>query len=157
MTENVNAAVAPVFLINEKRVPDLARDCQRLVVQEGVEGMRTMEAHFIAVGADLFADIAVTSQMEAILTVGGYRFDYGTGNAKTGYGMEGRLGYRWGPVQPEGNFNWFNSDTKKNSYLKVAGGLNVFLSGVLTEVTGPSGLIELTRKLRRALPAPQWL
>jgi phage protein D len=51
MTENVNAAVAPVFLINEKRVPDLARDCQRVVVQEGVEGMRTLEAHFIAVGA----------------------------------------------------------------------------------------------------------
>ena len=84
---------------------------------------------FIAVAADLFADIAVTPQMEAILAVGGYRFDYGTGNAKTGYGMEGRVGYRWGPVQPQGSFYWFNSDTKKNSYLKIAGGLNVFLYG----------------------------
>ena len=51
MTDTVNAAVAPVFLINEKPVPDLARDCQHLAVQEGVEGMRTLEARFIAVGA----------------------------------------------------------------------------------------------------------
>ena len=51
MTDTVNAAVAPVFLINEQPVPDLARDCQRATVAEGVEGMRTLEAHFIAVGA----------------------------------------------------------------------------------------------------------
>ena len=51
MTEPVYAAVAPVFLINDKLAPDLARDCQRLVIEEGVEGLRTLEAHFIAVGA----------------------------------------------------------------------------------------------------------
>lgn len=51
MTETVNAAVAPVFLLNEQRAPNLARDCQRLVIQEGAEGLRTLEAHFIAVGA----------------------------------------------------------------------------------------------------------
>jgi hypothetical protein len=61
------------------------------------------------------------------LTVGGYRFDYGPGNARTGYGLHGETGYRWGPVEPQGNVNWFNSDTKKNSYLKVAGGVNLFL------------------------------
>jgi uncharacterized protein len=51
MTETVNAAVAPVFVINERPAPDLARDCQRLAVQEGVDGLRTLEAHFLAVGA----------------------------------------------------------------------------------------------------------
>lgn len=51
MTEIVNAAVAPVFVVNEQRAPDLARDCQRLVIQEGIEGLRTLEAHFVAVGA----------------------------------------------------------------------------------------------------------
>jgi phage protein D len=51
MTEVAYAAVAPVFLINEEAAPNLARDCQRIVVEEGVEGLRTLEAHFIAVGA----------------------------------------------------------------------------------------------------------
>ncbi len=51
MTEDAYAAVAPVFLINEDPAPSLARDCQRIVVEEGVEGLRTLEAHFIAVGA----------------------------------------------------------------------------------------------------------
>ena len=51
MTEPVYAAIAPVFLINEQPAPDLARDCQRMVIEEGVEGLRTLEAHFIAVGA----------------------------------------------------------------------------------------------------------
>lgn len=50
MTETAYAAVTPVFLINEERVPDLARDCRRLVVEEGVDGLRTLEAHFVAVG-----------------------------------------------------------------------------------------------------------
>jgi phage protein D len=50
MTKTLYAAVTPVFLVNEERAPDLARDCQRLVVEEGVDGLRTLEAHFIAVG-----------------------------------------------------------------------------------------------------------
>jgi hypothetical protein len=82
---------------------------------------------YIALAADLFADVAMGADTEAILTVGGYRFDYGPGNARTGYGLHGETGYRWGPVEPQGNVNWFNSDTKKNSYLKVAGGVNLFL------------------------------
>jgi phage protein D len=50
MTRAVYAEVAPVFSINEERAPDLARDCQRIVVDEGVDGLRTLEAHFIAGG-----------------------------------------------------------------------------------------------------------
>ena len=84
---------------------------------------------FIALATDLFADVALTADTEAMLTVGGYRFNYGAGNAKTGNGMHGELGYRWGRLEPQGNFYWYNSDTKKNSYLKVAGGLNLFLQG----------------------------
>jgi hypothetical protein len=84
---------------------------------------------YIALAADLFADVAFAPRTEVLLSVGGYRFDYGAGNGKTGYGMQGEIGFRWGPVEPQGNFHWFNSDTKNNSYLKIAGGLNVFLQG----------------------------
>jgi hypothetical protein len=82
---------------------------------------------FVALAADLFADVALAPDKEAILTIGAYRFDYGSGNARTGYGLHGETGYRWGLVEPQGNFHWFNSDTKKNSYLKIAGGVNLFL------------------------------
>jgi uncharacterized protein len=51
MTELVYAAVTPAFLVNEQLAPGLARDCQGVVIEEGVEGLRTLEAHFIAVGA----------------------------------------------------------------------------------------------------------
>jgi hypothetical protein len=84
---------------------------------------------YAALAADLFADVAFGPRTEALLTVGAYRFDYGAGNARTGYGMQGELGYRWGPVEPQANFYWFNSDTRKNSFLKIGGGLNLFLHG----------------------------
>jgi len=89
----------------------------------------TVYDDYIALAADLFADVAFTPQTEAILTVGGYRFDYGAGNARTGHGLHSELGYRWGPIEPRGGFYWFNSDTKKNSYLRIAGGLNLFFQG----------------------------
>jgi hypothetical protein len=84
---------------------------------------------YIALAADLFADLALTADTEAVLTLGGYRFDYGAGNARTGNGLHGELGYRWGPFEPQGNLHWFNSDTKQNSHLKVAAGVNFFLHG----------------------------
>jgi phage protein D len=49
MTETFYATTSPVFLIDDERAASLARDCQRLVVEEGVEGLRTFEAQFIAV------------------------------------------------------------------------------------------------------------
>jgi hypothetical protein len=84
---------------------------------------------FIALGADIFADYALPADSEAMLTLGGYRFDYGTGNAKTGNGLHGEVGYRFGPIEPQGNFYWFNSDTKRNSFIKGAAGLNYFFKG----------------------------
>jgi hypothetical protein len=73
--------------------------------------------------------VALTARTEAVLTLGKCRFDYGTGNARTGNGLQAEVAYRWGQVEPQGNFYWYNSDTKKNSFLKVAGGLNFFLQG----------------------------
>ena len=84
---------------------------------------------YIALAADLFADVALATDTEAVLTLGGYRFDSGAGNAKTGNGIHTELGYRWGRFEPQGNFHWFNSDTKKNSFLKAAAGVNFFLQG----------------------------
>jgi hypothetical protein len=84
---------------------------------------------YIALAADVFADVALTATTEATLTLGGYRFDYGSGNARTGNGAHGEVAYRWGMLGPQANFYWFNSDTKKNSYRKIAGGLNLFLQG----------------------------
>jgi phage protein D len=52
MTEPVIAAVAPVFTVGGQLSGELARDCVRLEVCEGVEGLRTMEAWFLAVGRD---------------------------------------------------------------------------------------------------------
>jgi hypothetical protein len=100
--------------------------------QQQSGGLRTGASaydDYVALAADLFADVAFAPDREAILMAGGYRFNYGPGNAKTGYGAHGEIGYRWGPLEPQANFYWFNSDTKENSYLRIAGGLNVFLHG----------------------------
>ncbi|MEU3774905.1 contractile injection system protein, VgrG/Pvc8 family [Streptomyces sp. NPDC032472] len=50
MTDAAVAAVSPVFEVGGALVKDLARDCVRLEVAEGVEGLRTLRAHFLAVG-----------------------------------------------------------------------------------------------------------
>jgi hypothetical protein len=91
-------------------------------------GARTYN-EYLALAADVFADVALTARTEAVLTFGAYRFDYGTGNARTGNGLHAEVGYRWGPLEPQGNFYWYNSDTKRNSFLKVAGGVNFFIQG----------------------------
>jgi phage protein D len=51
MTEAPFGVVAPVFTVDGELVRELARDCVRLDVGEGVEGLRTLQAHFLAVGA----------------------------------------------------------------------------------------------------------
>ncbi len=83
---------------------------------------------YSALAADLFADVALPNDSEAVLTLGGYRFDYGTGKAKTGNGLHADAGYRWGPIEPQANFYWYNSDTRVNSFLRVAGGLTYFFN-----------------------------
>jgi len=50
MTDPVLAVVSPVFTVNGELSRDLARDCVYLELDEGVEGLRTMQAHFVAVG-----------------------------------------------------------------------------------------------------------
>jgi len=56
-------------------------------------------------------------------------FDYGAGNARTGYGLATDLGYRIGPIEPQVNGFWFNSDPKTASMLKWAAGINYFFKG----------------------------
>ncbi|WP_127500913.1 phage late control D family protein [Actinoplanes solisilvae] len=51
MTEPALAATSPVFTVDGQLVRDLGRDCVRLEVSEGVEGLRTLQAHFLATGA----------------------------------------------------------------------------------------------------------
>lgn len=50
MTDPLIALVSPVFTVGGELSRDLARDCVRLEVDEGVEGLRTLQAHFLAVG-----------------------------------------------------------------------------------------------------------
>ena len=52
MTEPAHAAVGPVFSLDGELARDLGRDCVRLEVCEGVEGLRTMQAWFQAVGRE---------------------------------------------------------------------------------------------------------
>lgn len=51
MTEAPVEVATPVFLVGGVLVRSLARDCLELDVGEGVEGLRTLEAQFLAVGA----------------------------------------------------------------------------------------------------------
>lgn len=51
MTESAWTASSPVFLIDGDVAANLGRDCVRLEIDEGVEGLRTMLAQFVATGA----------------------------------------------------------------------------------------------------------
>jgi hypothetical protein len=84
---------------------------------------------YLALAADLFADIALPADTELALQADIYRFDWGSGSDKTGFGTTLELGYRWGPLEPEINGYWFNSDARQNNLLKLAGGLNYLLKG----------------------------
>jgi hypothetical protein len=97
-------------------------------------GMPQGVADYLVYAADAFVDYALPGDTEAVMQLAGYRFDYGSnaagkGSARTGFGAAGDIGYRFGKIEPQANFYWFNSDTKQNSYLKVAGGVNYFFRG----------------------------
>src|SRR3954468_15288956 len=51
MTEAPLAVVSPVFTVDGQVDGELARDCLRLQISEGVEGLRRLEACFFATGA----------------------------------------------------------------------------------------------------------
>jgi uncharacterized protein len=51
MTEERLSTTSPVFTVGGALARDLARDCVHLEIAEGVEGLRTLEVHLLAVGA----------------------------------------------------------------------------------------------------------
>ena len=50
MTDPLLAPSGPVFSVNGKPAPSLARDCIQLEIEEGVEGLRTLRLHLFATG-----------------------------------------------------------------------------------------------------------
>jgi hypothetical protein len=91
-------------------------------------------ADYKVYAADMFVDYVLPGDTEAVMQLAGYRFDYGSnaagnGSSRTGFGMAGDVGYRFGKIEPQANIYWFNSDTKQNSYFRVAGGVNYFFHG----------------------------
>jgi uncharacterized protein len=72
MTETLLGLASPVFTIAGEAVGSLARDCVRLVVDEGVEGLRTLEAHFVATG------VGAPGPPGELLHLDGTEFDFGT-------------------------------------------------------------------------------
>lgn len=72
MTDSLLALASPVFTIAREPVGALARDCVRLVIDEGVAGLRTMEAQFVASG------IGAPGPPGPMLHVDGTEFDFGT-------------------------------------------------------------------------------
>lgn len=73
MTDTLRGYASPVFTIGGEPVGALARDCIRLVVDEGVEGLRTLEAHFVATGA------GSPGPPGDLVHLDGRDFDFGTG------------------------------------------------------------------------------
>ena len=71
MTEPTHSVVTPVFSVAGEVVGALARDCVRLEVEEGTEGLRTLQAQFLAVGA------GATGPPEPMLHLDGSTLDFG--------------------------------------------------------------------------------
>jgi uncharacterized protein len=64
MTEEPVGGTSPVFLVGGELIRDLARDCIRLDVSEGLEGMRRLEACFLAAGAGATGPPATVLHMD---------------------------------------------------------------------------------------------
>ena len=71
MTDPVFSITAPVFTVGGEINHDLARDCVRLEVEEGLEGLRTMKAHFMAVA------LGATGPQDPMFYVDGQVIDFG--------------------------------------------------------------------------------
>jgi hypothetical protein len=101
------------------------------VLPSGFRGAPVLTAvnDYVALAADAFADIALPGDTEFAIQADIYRFDWGAGSDKTGFGTTLEIGYRWGQIEPEVNGYWFNSDSRQNNFLKVAAGVNYFLKG----------------------------
>jgi hypothetical protein len=91
---------------------------------------------YVALAADGFVDVALAGDSEVIFSLNGYRFDYGTGNVKTGYGAAGDIGFRFGNIEPQANAYWFNSDNKNTGQmLRWAVGVNYFFRAHATKIS----------------------
>src|SRR5690242_4761276 len=71
MAEESYAVVTPVFSVAGEVAGVLARDCVRLEIEEGTEGLRTLRAQFVAVGA------GATGPPEPMLHLDGSVLDFG--------------------------------------------------------------------------------
>ncbi len=71
MTDPALAVVSPVFTVGGELSRDLGRDCVRLEVEEGVEGLRTLNADFVAVGP------GATGPPDRMLYLDGQTVDFG--------------------------------------------------------------------------------
>jgi hypothetical protein len=91
---------------------------------------------YIALAADGFLDFALPGDQEVIFQLNGYRFDYGTGNARTGFGVATDLGYRIGNIEPQVNAYWFNSDNRDTGgQVRWAVGVNYFFRAHATKIS----------------------
>jgi hypothetical protein len=81
---------------------------------------------YVAYAADFFADFALPDDQEFAVQTDINRFDWGSGSDKTGWGSATEVGYRIGPIEPQVNGYWFNSESKQANFFKIAGGLNYF-------------------------------
>ena len=71
MSEPSHAVVSPVFSVAGQVVGELARDCVRLEIEEGTEGLRTLQAQFLAVGP------GATGPPQPMLHLDGSTLDFG--------------------------------------------------------------------------------
>ena len=131
MTEPLFAPAGPVFSIDGARVPSMARDCVRLEIEEGVEGLRTLRLHLFATGA------GATGPPDRMIYLDGGAVDFGKrlavalgpdGSQQTGL-RRGDLGDRGGlrrrPAHAGGDLRRGRSDEAAHeppglrSYTKV--------------------------------------
>lgn len=71
MTDPLYAPAGPVFTVDGTPAPSMARDCVRLEVDEGVEGLRTVRVHLFAVGA------GATGPTDRLIYLDGGVLDFG--------------------------------------------------------------------------------
>lgn len=71
MTDPVIGLSTPVFSVDGELSRDLARDCVRLEIEEGLDGLRTLKAHFVAI------DGTATGPPAPLLYVDGKVIDFG--------------------------------------------------------------------------------
>jgi phage protein D len=71
MTDPSFSSVTPVFTVDGSVVAELARDCLRLEVAEDTQGLKTLQAHFVA------AAPGATGAQSRLLHLDGGSFDFG--------------------------------------------------------------------------------